>query len=158
LDDLRASGNKFLTCEASEEAKRQILNSGNPVRGFVNDECELGPDFEIPKKEIYDAYASYCIRVRATPLSTNKFYTALKEAFPSLDESRPWSDGVDRPRYMTGIRMREIGPPTTITKTYWLDQSLVPLIELGFPPDDAILRDPITGEYVEAIEDEFQGD
>jgi putative DNA primase/helicase len=154
LDDLRASDNKFLTCAKSEEAKRQILNSGNPVRGFVNDECELGAFLEIPKKDIFEAYADYCVRIRATPLSQNKFYSALKEAFPSVDESRPWGDGVDRPRVMTGIRLREIGAPTTITKTFWLDADL---IELGFAIEDAILRDPITKEDVEAIEGEFPG-
>jgi putative DNA primase/helicase len=154
LDDLRASGNKFLTCEKSEEAKRQILNSGNPVRGFVNDLCELGTgdEFMISKREIFDCYTGYCIRVRANPLSTNKFYAALKEAFPSIDESRPWGDGVTRERFMVGIRMRETGPPTTITKTFWLDQWLV---DQGYPLEDAILRDPITGADVEAIDDEF---
>jgi hypothetical protein len=148
LADLRET-NKFLRCDASEEGKRQILNSGNPVRGFVSDECELGP-FTVPHTEVFNSYVDYCIRIRATPLSSNVFYKSLKEAFPSLSENRPWADGVNRPRHMVGIRMRETGPPTTITKVFWLDQGLV---ALGFL--DAVLRDPITGEDVEAIENEF---
>jgi putative DNA primase/helicase len=153
LDDLRAT-NKFMTCAASEEAKRQILNSGNPVRGFVNDMCELGAgdEFMILKDEIFDHYTDYCIRIRATPLSTNKFYAALKEAFPSIDESRPWADGGDRPRYMTGVHLRVLGPPTTVTKTFWLDAWLV---EQGYPINEAILLDPVTGEPVEVIDNEF---
>ena len=156
LDDLRKSGDKFLICEKSEEAKRQILNSGNSVRAFGNDECELGSGFMITREGLFDLYVPYCYRIKANPLSANKFYTALKEAFPSVDETRPWVEGAERPRFFVGIRAREIGPPTTITKTFFLD---VEAMAINAMTDDnnepVILIDPITFEEVEVIENEF---
>lgn len=151
LDSLRET-NKFIAVEASEEAKRQILNSGNPVRGFVNDMCEIGPGFETSKDDLFEAYTRYCITARAHPFSRNVFFSKLKTAVTSLQDTRPGYS--DRERALAGIGLRSAGPPTTITKTFWLDQDL---IELGFPLEDAILRDPITGEDVEAIENEFPG-
>lgn len=151
LVSLREAG-KFMTIEASEDAKRQILNSGNPVRGFVNDMCEVGPEFSTSKDDLFEAYTRYCITARAFTLSRNVFFTKLKVAVTSLQDTRPGY--ADRERMLSGIALLSASP-TTITKTYWLDQDLV---ELGFPLGDAILRDPITGEDVEAIENEFPGE
>jgi putative DNA primase/helicase len=153
LADLRET-RKFKIVAASEEAKRQILNSGNPVRAFVADLCELGPECEIDKQELFKAYFRHCaVTIKAHPVSEPVFFKKLKEDFPGLQNTRPTVDG-KRDTFLAGIRLRDAGPPTTITKTFWLDEWLV---EAGYPLEEAILRDPITREEVEAIENEFPG-
>jgi putative DNA primase/helicase len=155
LADLRET-RKFKIVAASEEAKRQMLNSGNPVRAFVADLCELGP-WETDKRELFSASVQYCLDIKAFPLSEPIFFKKLKEAFPGLQNTRPRVEG-GRENFIAGIRLRDAGPPTTAT--FWLDMEKVELAEmLGDPLDvsAAALIDPITGKPVEAIENEFSG-
>lgn len=153
LVDLREK-RKFNVVAASEDAKREMLSSGNPVRACVADLCELGP-YEIAKQELFEACRRHCIMVlKAYPFSEPVFFKKLKEAFPELQNTRPTVEG-ERENFISGIRLRDAGPPTTISKTFWLDPELVDMLD-GVC-DAAILRDPITGERVEVVENEFPG-
>jgi putative DNA primase/helicase len=151
LDDLRKT-RKFKIVAASEEAKREILNSGNPVRAFVADLCELGPECETNKDELFKAYHHHCVFViKAHPWSEPVFFKKLKEAFPGLQNTRPTIDG-ERENFIAGMRLRIAGPRTTVSKVFWLDCELTEMVG-----EDVILRDPITREPVEVIEGEFPG-
>jgi putative DNA primase/helicase len=153
LSDLRET-RKFKIVAASEEAKRQILNSGNPIRAFVAERCELG-EFEIDKVRLYREYHAYCFSINAHPVSEPVFFKKLKEAFPGLQKTRPTVAG-ERENFLAGIKLRDAGPPTTITKTFWLDTDAMGINALlGDGDEPVILRDPITGEEVEVIENEF---
>lgn len=153
LDDLRKT-RKFKVVAASEEAKREMLNSGNSVRAFVIDLCELGENWKVDKKVLHRAHCQHAIAIKAYPLSEPMFFKKLKEAFPQLQNTRPVVDG-EREQFISGIRLRET---TTITKTFFLDVERIWLADmLGEPldPDEAIIRDPITEEWIEVIENEF---
>jgi putative DNA primase/helicase len=153
LDSVRKAG-KFLTPAASEKAKQEILLSGDPIRGFVDEECEVGPEFTANKDELFDRYQRHCIRVKAYPFSKDKFFSKLKTAVHSIRPVRLGSDG-EREQAMGGIGLRGQGPMMTITKVFWLDQGLISL-GYGFPdPEEAMLIDPITGQPVEVIDNEF---
>jgi putative DNA primase/helicase len=158
LADLRQT-RKFKIVASSEDAKRQILNSGNPVRAFVADLCELGP-YETDKAELFKASYRYCTDViKAHPLSEPVFFKKLREAFPGLQNTRPTVAG-ERENFIAGIRLKRAGPPTTVTKTFWLDVDRIELADMLSEPldmDAAILRDPITNEPVEVIANEFSG-
>jgi putative DNA primase/helicase len=137
LEDLRWDG-KFMIAAAAEEAKREVLNSGSPVRGFVNDECEIGPEFVVSKDELFNAYDRYCTTIKAHPYSRNVFFSKLKTAEHGLQNVRTNTDG-ERERVIAGIRLKpDRLQPHTITKVYKLDPELVEMF--GIVCDEAIMR------------------
>jgi phage/plasmid-associated DNA primase len=158
LKDLRegATPRKFKIVAASEEAKREMLNSGNTVRAFVADLCELGA-WEVDKDEFYADYFRYTVTIKAYAFPKPVFFKKLKEAFPGLGATRPTIDGT-RDNFIAGIRLREMGPPTTITKTFMLDLDAMAINAMADDNGEPlILIDPITEDYVEAVENEFPG-
>lgn len=151
LDDLRRAG-KFIEPAASKIAKRDILNSGDPIRSFVTDECEIGPDFVAVKDDLFARYQQHCqvIGVKL-PLSKPKFFASLKTAYSGLAVSRPRTDEGGREHAIVGIRLNDVERVPTIT--FKLDPFM---LDLGVDRTDpaAILRDK-RGRLVEAGADEF---
>jgi putative DNA primase/helicase len=146
LADLRLMGN-FDKPAASERAKREVLNSGDPVRAFVNDMCEIaeaGSDFITSKDDLFDAYVGYCSTIKAHPFSKSAFFSKLKTAFHSLQDKRAGSDG-ERETMLVGIRLRT-AHIDFVTKTFKLDAALVELF--GVVCDEAIARRP-DGSWIE---------
>jgi putative DNA primase/helicase len=154
--DLQRHG--FVESAASEAAKNAVLYSGNPVWGFVQEECILDPAATGLKDEVWNRYVSFCHAVGATPLHKDKFANKLMTAFPAIKASRP-RDGEDRVQVFKGVRLRDDtrvrrGVPTI---TFRLDPFL---LELGFDRSDpkAILRrdgEPVL--YIEGFDDEDFG-
>jgi putative DNA primase/helicase len=109
LADLR-SDERFIEPDASKRAKQDILNSGDPVRGFVAECCEIGIEHSILKDDLFDAYRSYCRQNEAHPLNKEKFGAGLLTAFPNeITASRP-RDGASREHVYRGIRLRDLCP------------------------------------------------
>jgi putative DNA primase/helicase len=151
LDSLRREG-KFMKVAASEDAKQAILLSGDPIRGFGDEECDIGPEFTANKDELFARYLLYCARIKAYPFSRDKFFSKLITAFHGIRPARLGSDG-EREQVMVGIGLRGAGrAPTTITKVYWLDSDLAGLLATR---EEEMLIDPITGQPVEVVDGEF---
>jgi putative DNA primase/helicase len=137
LVSLREAG-RFIEPAASIEAKGEILNSGDPVRSFVADECELGPDFTVSKDGLFRRYQLHCQKIGAKmPLSKPSFIRNMKTHFNGVRPARLGSDG-EREQALVGIRLRDdkSRPPTI---TFRLDPNLLDLFERTDP--EAIMRD-----------------
>ena len=148
LTDLR-SDERFIEPDASKRAKQDILNSGDPVRGFVAERCELGIEHSILKDDLFEEYRSYCRQNEAHPLNKEKFGAALLTAFPNeIAPSRP-RDGALREHVYRGIRLRD-ERPEYITIAYRLDPVM---LAIGFNANEreAILKDKL-GRWIEYIE------
>jgi putative DNA primase/helicase len=140
LDALRTAG-RFIEPAASKRAKQEILNSGDPIRSFVTDECELGPEFSCLKDDLFARYRLHCQTIGVShALAKPKFIASLKTAYNGLAIARPTNDDGEREHVMRGIRLNDVERvPTTITKVYRLDPELVDM--LGGVCDAAIMRD-----------------
>ncbi len=140
LADLRREG-RFSEPEGSRLAKEEIIISGNPLRQFLNEECELGPSLSIEKDELFAAYSTYCRRNGAHPLDKARFGSALITASSETVVSARPREGGNRFYAYKGIRLRDDVGDTVPTITFRLDPGL---LALGFDPNDmeAILRDP----------------
>jgi putative DNA primase/helicase len=140
LVSLREAG-RFVEPAASITAKQEILNSGDPLRSFVADECELGPDYRVPNDDLFSRYQLRCQKIGAKmPLSGPKFLAALKTAFNGVVPVRLGTDPSERTQAMRGIRLRdeECGERVPFI-AYRLDPEMLDLFERTDP--EAIMRD-----------------
>jgi putative DNA primase/helicase len=151
LVSLRAAG-KFIEPAASIAAKAEILNSGDPVRSFVADECELGPDFEVNKDELFRRYQLHCQKIGAKqPLAKPSFIRNMKTHYNGVRPARLGSDG-EREQAMVGIRLRDDRREAVPFIAYRLDPAMLDLFERTDP--EAILRDA-QGKPVEYTSADF---
>jgi putative DNA primase/helicase len=151
LDNLR-SASKFIEPEASKDAKAEVLNSGDPVRSFVNDECETGPDYRALNDDIFARYQQHCqvIGVKQ-PLSKPKLISTLK-TFKGIVPIRLGTDADDRRHGLRGLRLTDVERIPTIT--FKLDPFM---LDLGIDRSDplALIRDT-RGRPIELRADEFE--
>jgi len=75
------------------------------VAGFVRERCELGPEFEVKKEELYSAFVRYCEEVRMPPFSKRTFTMRLTGRV-SLVTVRHHGDPKE---YWRGIRLKKGG-------------------------------------------------
>jgi putative DNA primase/helicase len=135
--DLQANG--LVQSEASERAKNDVLNSGNPVWGFVKEECYLVPEAQCAKDEVFERYKSFCKAIGATALSKNKFASKLMTSFPNYI-SKHRIGGDERQQIFRGLQLREDGLRIVPTITFRLDAFM---LSLGIERTDpqALMRD-----------------
>jgi putative DNA primase/helicase len=150
LASLSAAG-KFIEPAASLDALADILNSGDPVRSFVTDDCDLGAAFSVNKDELFAGYLLHCkVNGVKMPLSKESFVRSLKTAFNGVRPARPRTEDGGREHTMNGIRLKDGAAPPTIT--FKLDPNLLGIFERTDP--EAILRDG-DGRPVEYVTSDF---
>jgi len=156
LASLREAGD-FVQPAASLAAKKTILNSGDPIRSYVTDECELDPGFDVNKDELFRRYQLHCGVIGAKmPLAKPKFIAALMTAFNGVRPARPRTDDGGREQVMSGIRLRDSdrsGEPVP-TITYRLDPFMLDVVGLDRRDPNAVLRDA-SGQPVECVYADF---
>ncbi|MGH6670740.1 MAG: DNA primase family protein [Xanthobacteraceae bacterium] len=107
LDRLRENG-RFTECIESESAKNRMLYQSQPIRGMVEDLCELRADVHIDKAVLYSVYVTYCNGAGERPISSNKFAEKLLEIYSVVGSSRRSIKGSEhRPPIFAGIRLKE---------------------------------------------------
>jgi len=147
LASLNAVG-RFLTPPAAEEARIELLDSGNPLRGFIRERCDIGPEFNASKDDLFDAYKLYCQSVSGYVFTRDTFLTKLRITEHSLqDGPRVATDDGSRERLIGGIRLRPAGLPTTLTVVYRLDMSIVEFLGPG-PVDASMVSRDANGRAV----------
>jgi putative DNA primase/helicase len=150
LASLREAG-KFVEPAASLDARAEILNSGDPVRSFVTDDCDLGAAFAVNKDELFKAYQRHCqFNGVKMPLPKETFVRSLKTAFNGVRPARPRTDDGGREHTITGIRLKNETAVPTIT--FKLDPEMLDLFDRTDP--EAILRDAL-GRPIEYVTADF---
>ena len=72
---------------------------------FIERYCELGADYSIGSKELYDTYRNYCNNCDLNTHSTNDFYSALENIQCSRFKE---NKGGKRTQMFRGIRLKNI--------------------------------------------------
>lgn len=88
--------------ELVDELKRQA----SPISEFIDDCCDVGPEFMVPIPEVYQAYKDWCSEHGRDHAGTeSSFGRNLRAAVSSLNVARPGS-GPSRQRVYTGIGLK----------------------------------------------------
>jgi putative DNA primase/helicase len=85
----------------------EYRRSNNPVLCFVEDECEIGSDYEVGKEELYDRYKSYAARSGYGIMHKENFFRELYAAVNSVALYRPRREGKRVP-FLKGIRIQSV--------------------------------------------------
>jgi putative DNA primase/helicase len=109
--------NRFTHVPGNEETIQEMEDLAAPIKPFVRDYCDLGAEYEVERNQLYHSYRTWCpLNGIKQPDIKAVFGRNLKAAFPSIKNKRPWGDGDARPRYYSGIRLKEgtvLTPPQT---------------------------------------------
>jgi putative DNA primase/helicase len=93
---LRQRG-RFLQPSSGQVALDQLSELSSPVQAFVEQRCRLGGAQQIPKMELYQAWASWCVDRGSKPGDAATFGRNLLAAHPEINPNarggapgRPW--------------------------------------------------------------------
>jgi putative DNA primase/helicase len=115
LRRLRARGH-FVLPPSSLDVLARIAKKAAPMLNFVEDECELGPDYSVKRDELFDQYRAWCERSGHRPMSKSAFVTALEDADPTIKCRRPSAEdgSARRPYVFFGIKRCGVGIPKLV--------------------------------------------
>lgn len=99
---------RFTPSAETREVLQDYKRLNNPVLCYVEEECEVVQDAEVPKKSIYSDYVNYCKRNGYTGLNAGNFFRELKSVFRNLRDYRPRKDNPDRLPYVQGIKIKVV--------------------------------------------------
>jgi len=99
---------RFTMAEETRLMMMDYRRINNPVLCYVDDQCELGDEFEIDKKDLYDDYKGYCGRNGYTSMNRENFFRELNVAVGNLRQYQPRMNG-ERKRIIAGIKVRVYG-------------------------------------------------
>jgi putative DNA primase/helicase len=99
---------KFTMAEETRLMMMDYRRINNPVLCYVDDQCEIGDEYEVEKKDLYDDYKSYCGKNGYTSLNRENFFRELYVAVSNLKQYQPRING-GRKRIITGIKMKVYG-------------------------------------------------
>jgi len=87
------------------ETANRMVELSSPVTAFVQERCELGTEWSVAKRTLFEAWRMWCANSGHEPGSLATFGRNLMAAFPAIQSSRPREDG-NRVTSYVGIRLR----------------------------------------------------
>lgn len=105
LRDLRRHG-FLLQPAAGTQLREDFVRLSSPVKGFIEDRCELNPDASERSKSLYHAWCDWCQASNRQPGSPEDFGAKLYSAAPMISHPRIRMGGVREYCYK-GIRLCE---------------------------------------------------
>jgi putative DNA primase/helicase len=90
----------------------------NPLKTFVEEECILGADHNVPRHLFYKRWVGWCEEHGEHPGSANSFGIKLRAAFPAVGDARPRTDNPGRERVYTGIKL--VNTPANVNEVDYL--------------------------------------
>jgi len=105
LGTLDARG-RFQEPAAAADERHAAALLETPALGFFEDMCELGPDFEVPKEQLYACYKQWCESNGGRPVHMNIFGGVAKQQGITSAQSRA---GGKRTRAFHGVKIVDQG-------------------------------------------------
>ena len=96
----------FTLSAETRETMQEYRRLNNPVLCYIEEECEVGDDIEVSKKELYQDYSNYCRRYGYKLLNAANFFRELKSVERNLRTYRPGKDNPARERFVHGIKVK----------------------------------------------------
>jgi putative DNA primase/helicase len=109
LLDLRREG-RLLSPAAGEATVEEYTRYCSPIREFVEDCCEVGPDHKVPCETLRAAWVQWCHANGYKPGNTTTFGLGLKSVDPRITRVRHGRVGRRQIRYYEGIGLSPLSP------------------------------------------------
>jgi P4 family phage/plasmid primase-like protien len=97
----------FKEPDSSAEERESVERAQNPMLGFFDEVCELGPDFTVASEELWLAAVKWRDANGHKRQSSQAFAEFLRQK--GIKQIRPKSHGERMPRVYQGIRLRGVG-------------------------------------------------
>jgi putative DNA primase/helicase len=98
---------KFTMAEETRLMMMDYRRINNPVLCYVDDQCDIGDDYQVAKEDLYDDYKSYCGKNGYTALNRENFFRELYVAVSNLKQYQPRTNGI-RKRVIEGIQVKSV--------------------------------------------------
>ena len=99
----------FTQPASASDAIREIEDLASPVGAFVRDRCNVAPGLDVPTKDLFDAWKSWCEEQgRDRPGNIQTFGRDLRAVIPGLQVARPRADETSRERRYQGIELAKL--------------------------------------------------
>ena len=89
---------------SSQESIRELEDAAEPVRAFLREWCERGPDQRVNVKTFYRSYRAWAEEAGQQILAKNSFGRALRGQLPKLKTT-----GVGAKRDYVGVTLSDYG-------------------------------------------------
>lgn len=96
---------KFSVTQTNIDELQRYREDSNSVLSFVKDCCEIDPNAEAVRAEIYNQYKNYCDKCGMSPYSQKSFNNELETAYPQLVRA---TDSLGKRRTWKGIKLGDI--------------------------------------------------
>lgn len=103
LARLRDRGH-FIQPESGQELLEDLEDLASPVSAFIEDRCNIGPEFKVEVAELYKAYNSWCDTRKRKVETEELFGRNLRAALPGVSKARP-REGEQRITKYVGIEL-----------------------------------------------------
>jgi putative DNA primase/helicase len=100
-----ADHDRFTRPTSTDEAYVALQDLASPVGAFVRDRCEVGPDYQIPVDDLWDAWKSWAEDNGQHKSTKQVLGRNLRAAHPRLRVTQPGA-GDNRDRVYAGITLR----------------------------------------------------
>jgi P4 family phage/plasmid primase-like protien len=104
LKRLRQNSWNFSNAKSTDLVKEEYIRKSSPIRAFLLDCSEVRSDGFVSKKDVFEAFATYC-RERKLPAVTDQTFFRNLPVFASIKESKPTIEGKRIAGY-TGLSVR----------------------------------------------------
>ncbi len=102
LKRLRKNAFRFTTGKTTDATRAEYRRRSNPVYAFIEEYCNVGPNLEARKDQLYRAYVQFCGENHFTVLQQPSFYQRLVGKFETTTHL---IDG-KRPAFLVGLNLR----------------------------------------------------
>ncbi len=101
---------RFDLPQSSRDAIQQLIELAAPVATFLREECELDPEAEVSKSELFECWKSWCDRNGSLPGALNSFSAQLYGATSAQVRSKKSRKGDGRVMVFAGLRLKNKPP------------------------------------------------
>jgi P4 family phage/plasmid primase-like protien len=102
------AGERIESPPSAKEIQKQLLDGTSFLPGFIEDFCDVGPEFSVDKRELFEAYKEACTSDGHYPQALNRFYRDLYSSVNGISEKRVQAHRQIR-KMITGIRLKDFG-------------------------------------------------
>lgn len=86
LKRLIENGWRFSRSKSVEEALEEYRRKNDTLAAFIKEECELGLENYVSRKQLYESYRNYCEQIGQYSVSRRKVYRRLREDHDVKDD------------------------------------------------------------------------
>jgi putative DNA primase/helicase len=95
----------FRQPQTSSNAIQQIEDLSSPVGAFIRDCGTIGPDFSVPRADLYKAYREWCDDRGHTKQNSATFARNVYAAYPQIRRTQPRNPDESRADMYAGIKL-----------------------------------------------------